>query len=87
MLSQVAIKKGKLRGQMTSAAFNRGFEDARKGKPLNYDAYDGKLNDQWNYERGRMFAMLYGGPLKENRRVTYQAIMECSKAISAGWII
>lgn len=88
MATQVATKNQKLRGVMASAAFSRGFSEARKGKPIEYEAYtDSNSNDQWNYERGRLLAMIYDGPLKEDRRVTYQAMTACAEAIQRGWLI
>jgi hypothetical protein len=75
MTAQVETKGVGLRGVMRSAAFVRGFAEARKGKPMDYEAYQerGQTNDRWAYERGRLFGHIYAGPLKEGPRVTWPA--------------
>ena len=84
MASQVPMKSCSLRGVMASAAFSKGFHDARAGKPFDYDAYPNSdsANEQWNYERGRILGMIYKGPLKINRRVSNSALVMCSQALA-----
>lgn len=68
---------------MGSAAFVKGFNDKRSGKPMEYDAFAGDPKQsakQWHYERGRLFACIYDGQLKDGRRVTYAAKLSCSEA-------
>jgi len=58
---------------MNTAAFNRGVKESRSGKPFDYDAYP-TTNEQWAYERGRQFGLIYSGPVKNARRVTNAAV-------------
>ena len=75
MTRQVETTLGGFRGVMRSGAFVRGFNEARKGKPMDYDAYQeaGQTNARWAYERGRLFGLIYSGPLKQGPRVTWDA--------------
>lgn len=72
MKTQVKIRQGKATTAMRCAAFVHGFKDKRAGKPFVYDAYP-TTNDQWNYERGRQFACIYDGTLKNGQRITWMA--------------
>ena len=72
MASQLKTKYGKASTAMRSAAFVRGFKESRAGKPLNYDAYT-DTTDQWNYQRGRQFALIYDGILKNGAKLTHQS--------------
>lgn len=71
-MSQVRVKYGKASSAMRCAAFVRGFKEAKAGKPLNYEAFP-VTNDQWNYERGRQFAFVYDGLLKQGAKLTWQS--------------
>lgn len=71
-MKQVPTKAGKPESAMRSAPFVRGFKEARAGKPLNYEAFP-YTGDQWQYERGRQFALMYNGALKDGARLTYDA--------------
>jgi hypothetical protein len=72
MTAQVKTKYGKAETAMRCAAFVKGFKEARAGKPLNYEAFP-VTNDQWNYERGRQFALIFDGALKNGAKLTWQA--------------
>ena len=72
MASQLKMKYGKASTVMRSAAFVRGFKEAQKGKPLDYDAYR-DTNNQWNYQRGRQFALIFDGVLKNGSKLTLAA--------------
>jgi len=52
-------KKRKLTACMRGKAFVKGFNDKRKGKPLDYEAFPYDTNAQWDYERGRLFACIF----------------------------
>lgn len=67
-----------------SKCFALGYADAHKGRPFREwrTAQDG-----WNYERGRLFAALYGGPLKINRRVCHHALVAFRDAYVAKEIL
>lgn len=87
-IMQVTTKTVSLKIIMRSALFNRGVKEARQGKPFNYDA--GKtLNDQWAYERGRLFGTRYKTtPIKDHRgRVTYTAQDDMAQALREGVIL
>lgn len=53
-------------------AFVEGFRDKHNGKPFNGDAYP--LKQQWHYERGRLFACIYSGELKQGNRILPTAV-------------
>ena len=74
MIRQVQTKNTTTTAVIRSAAFVRGFNEVRKGKPLDYDAFR-DVNDQWNYERGRQFALLFNGALKNGAKVTHSAAL------------
>jgi hypothetical protein len=67
-----------------SAAFVRGYQEALSGKPFNYEFAPRKLDELWNYERGRQFAMIWNGPLKHRNRVTTAAKYQYTCAILDG---
>lgn len=73
MSQQVTTKMQKVESIMRRAPFVRGFKDVRRGKPMDYDAYLHVTNDRWDYERGRSFALVYSGDLKNGARLTWQA--------------
>jgi len=77
--AQTRTKNTTFKSVMTTAAFNRGVKEARSGKPLEYDAYT-ETNQQWAYERGRQFGLIYAGPVKEGRTVTREAIIAIRSA-------
>jgi hypothetical protein len=76
MTKQVGTKRVGLRGVMRSAAFVRGFNEARSGVAMDYDAYQerGQTNTRWDYERGRLLGLIYQGPLKYGHRVADSAV-------------
>jgi hypothetical protein len=88
MTGQVSTKNTGLRGVMRSAAFVRGFYEARANVPMDYDAYQelGQTNTRWAYERGRLFGLLFQGPLKHGHRVSPTAVYEMKAAYSRGWV-
>ena len=57
---------------MSSRPFGRGFSAFRNGEPFRDDLFH-RINEQWAYERGRMFAALYSGTLRHNRRLAHGA--------------
>ena len=87
-IKQVITSSVSLRTIMKTALFNQGVKEARQGKPFNYDA--GKtLNEQWAYERGRLFGMRFKqGDVKDNRGgVTREAMRAMSLAMQEGVIL
>ena len=75
-----------LRKVLGSRPFGRGFSEYRAGKPLDPDAF-WRTNDQWAYERGRMFAAWYAGALRINRRLSHDAMVAASDALRHGALI
>jgi hypothetical protein len=75
-----------LRKVLGSRPFGRGFSDYRSGKPFDPDAFP-YTNDQWAYERGRMFAAWYAGALRINRRLSHDAQHAASEALRIGALI
>ena len=82
MIRQVTTKGTGVRGVIRSAAFVRGFNEARSGVPMDYDAYQdqGQTNVRWAYERGRLLGLIYQGPLKHGHRVADAAVRALSEA-------
>ena len=64
-----------------------GFNSIRKNKPFDYDACDRDILYGWGYERGRILAMVYDGPLKEGRYITQSACDAYIKAHAEGIIL
>ena len=81
MQRQVHTKKTGILGVMRTAAFSTGFKEAHAGKPIRYDAYEHDANGQWNYERGRIFGLIFKGPLKVGKAINRGAALQFSLAI------
>lgn len=81
MTKQVPTKQTGILGIMRTAAFSNGFREARAGKPIRYDAFEHDANGQWNYERGRLFGLIFKGPLKVGRAINRGAALQLSIAI------
>jgi hypothetical protein len=81
MQRQVPTKDTTILGIMRTAAFSTGFKEARAGKPIRYEAYDHDANGQWNYERGRLFGIIFRGPLKVGKAINRGAAIQFSIAI------
>jgi hypothetical protein len=63
---------------MSAAAFERGLNDARNGKPFDWRV------DCWAYERGRLFAHIapLGMPLWVDGRLNPKAVALCDAAFN-----
>ena len=72
---------------LKSRPFGRGFAAFRNGEPFDPDAYPYSLNDQWNYERGRILAACYEGALRINRRVSKGAIIAARETMRTRGLI
>lgn len=79
-IRQVTTKMAGIQSIMRSAAFVVGFNEVRKGRPLNYEAF-ADPNSQWNYERGRQFSLIFNGPLKKGRTLNIGAVLYFSQAV------
>lgn len=84
-MAQVETRQAGFRTIMRTAAFVKGFKEARKGLPMDYDCFSGhgETNARWNYERGRLFGPLFNGPLKEGPRITWPAYAAFRDAYNA----
>ena len=84
-IQQVKTSTVSLKSVMKTALFNRGVKEAREGKPFNYDAGN-TLNEQWAYERGRLFGTRFKeGSVKDHRgRVTIYAMRAMAQAQHEG---
>jgi len=87
MLKQVQTKKTSIIGVMRSAPFVRGFKEARKGEPMQYDLYEFETNSRWDYERGRLFGLIFDGPLKVGKAVNRGAVLYLAMAMDRKEII
>jgi hypothetical protein len=81
MLKQVHTSQTGILGVMRSAPFVKGYSEARAGNPIRYDAYINNSNSQWNYERGRLFGLIFSGPLKVGKAINRGAALQFSIAI------
>jgi len=81
MLKQVYTSQTGILGVMRSAPFVKGYSEARAGNPIRYDAYINNSNSQWNYERGRLFGLIFSGPLKVGKSVSRVAALQFSMAV------
>ena len=88
MIPQAATRQVKVSTMMSSAAFMRGFNEARKGIPMDYRAYESaqEYKNRWCYERGRQFGLVYSGAVKDGRRVRYDAVREYVFAMEKNWV-
>lgn len=88
MTSQVATRTVTLRTVLRSAAFVRGFKEARKGLPMDYDAYGEahETTNRWSYERGRQFGLIYTGPIKDGKTITHDAVVYYGRAVYLNWV-
>jgi hypothetical protein len=53
---QAETEPASVEAVMRTAAFRTGVRDVRKRRPPRFDAWSG--GEDWNYERGRLFATL-----------------------------
>jgi len=84
MIQQVKTSTVSFKSVMKTALFNRGVKEAREGKPFNYDA-GATLNEQWAYERGRIFGTRFKqGSVKHGGAVTSEAMHAMRVAINEG---
>jgi hypothetical protein len=72
-MSQVKTKLTTVGAVMRAKSFLRGFSEVQRGIALDPEAFRNNAADQWKYERGRQFACLYTGPLKQGRNLVYEA--------------
>jgi hypothetical protein len=90
--AQYETKNVKIKSIMHCGPFVIGFNEVREGVPFGYDkfiTYDKHLTGcpQWSYERGRMFACIYKGPLKNGKKLTYDAQVAFGDGMTNGDII
>jgi hypothetical protein len=79
-IRQVQTSQTTILGIMRSSPFVTGFNEGRTRSPLRYEAYT-DTNQQWAYERGRQFALIFDGPLKKGRAVNRGAALQLAMAI------
>jgi hypothetical protein len=85
---QVAGGAVKVSTVLNSKEFTMGVYDAALGEPFDKSYESMTINQQWFYERGRLFALVCPGiGLKEGRTVTQAAIAAYSAARKRGDII
>lgn len=75
---------------VSSEPFRKGFNDARKGIPLDPEAFPAKpstvagktwqANDQWQYERGRLFYYVFRRSFIRSGKPTKAAIAAYTSA-------
>lgn len=80
-----SFKVVSVRSVMSSRDFVDGFNEARNGKPFDYERESSR--DSWFYERGRQLALVYDGRLKEGRYLIDEAVSAYITARKSGVII
>ena len=75
-----------LRSVLHSKAFMMGYSDVREGRPFRYDHFD-DMNDQWNYERGRIYASASRAPVKIQGRVHPMACQLAAQMLAQGVLL
>jgi hypothetical protein len=78
---QMRTKATGIKGVMRSAAFVRGFTEARVGIKMDYEAFHNDTNQRWAYERGRQFGCIFDGPLKYGQSINMGAALQFSLAL------
>ena len=78
------VKKATVQWILNSKFFNLGVEDVRKGRPFKYDLPD---QDEWHYVRGRHFARVFNGEIKNGHSVRTEALYQFADAYRSGAII
>lgn len=86
-IQQVSTKRAKLSTILSRKGVVEGFASIRKNKPFDYASCDKDPDYAWSFERGRLLALIYDGPLKEGRYVTSGAIEAWKKGRAEGWIL
>ena len=74
-----------IRSILSCAAFMKGYDEAKKGLSINYDAFT--YREVWHYERGRQFAFCYDGRLKDGKRVHVDALYALGSAMNARHVL
>ena len=69
---------------LNSKFFNLGVADVRKGRPFKYDLPE---QDEWHYVRGRHFARVFNGEIKNGRCLRTEALYKFADAWYSGAII
>ena len=72
------VVKSTWRSLLGSKQFGRGFREVKAGIPFNDDGL--QIHEQWPYERGRLFGVVYNGQLKQGRTVLMAAIRAAIEA-------
>ena len=75
-----------LRSVLHSKAFMMGYSDVREGRPFRYDHFN-DMNDQWNYERGRIYASASRAPVKIQGRVHPMACQLAAQMLAQGVLL
>jgi len=87
MSLQHQTRRVKIRTVLRRKSVVDGFNSIRKGKPFDYAAVDKDPVYGWGFERGRLLALIYDGPLKNGRDVTPGAIQAWIKGREEGVIL
>jgi hypothetical protein len=73
---------------MGSKSFALGVEDRRRGAPPQFDREETDGHDQWDYERGRLWASLapVTMPLRIGKKLNPKAVALARAAFDRGYI-
>jgi hypothetical protein len=84
MSEQVPTRTATAAAVLRSAAFNRGLDEARAGRPPDFDSHI----DDWDYERGRQFATIAPLTMRifKNKKLNRKALQFLKRAFLMGWV-
>jgi hypothetical protein len=86
-MKQVKTRNVTCKSIIRNKEFVRGFKEIKEGKPFDYDFCPYDPNDLWAYERGRLFGLVFDGPIKSGNRVLQSAQFAFSQAYWNGSVI
>jgi hypothetical protein len=74
---------------MGSKSFALGVEDCRRGAPPQFDREEIDGHNQWDYERGRLWALIapVTMPLRIDKWINPSAVALYRAAHESGWIL
>ncbi len=74
---------------MSDPAFADGLDDIRAGRPFDPDCRRVPINDDWAYERGRLFGAIapLNMPLKVDGKLNPKAVRLCEAAFARMYVL
>lgn len=88
-MTQIATRKVTLKSIIHNRYFTLGFAEVLQGKPFNSEYDTWETRSQWQYERGRQFAILTKGEVKpkHGKSVNTRAIYAYADLMHSGVLL